>query len=451
MKCLTAVWLLTVVSCQSILNGGTEDEIFQEVSTEIMASDPLLFHVYATKNGNDLKAAKPIYAAKLTVKQSLERASDLLAKAKKCRAKQRDFNLDLESAIFYLEHTLERDSFVLHHYPFASDHGIHLDVMTHFSNKKVSSKKEVESYLEELRVIDQRFKELIDELEIRRKNGFVAPSNILKSVKLTCDSIVLIPIDENPIYSTYFQNLNSIGLLEPTKKDAYIESCKEVLLESVIPAYVRLSNYLAQLEETSLNVVGVWRFPQGDEFYQHCLRWHAGLDLSVDSIYSVAKSELREAKKHQASSSSTGQMQTNIEFPKETHNFRIMLPTNAHKLGYGLHLHPEGGRNRIATAKLIVDIGIHQKRWLREQAVQFLTSKTNVELAQAERIVNQSISNPGLIGSEKIGQLVIKKLREEHSNLSDSEFDKAIRQHGALPLSVLIESFSKDIQQTTEN
>ncbi|MCB9190588.1 MAG: DUF885 family protein [Flavobacteriales bacterium] len=437
---------LMVLSCGSLVNRGSEQQLFDEVLNEVMYSDPLLFHTMATDTSLIVPESAVIGRGKFDYAQMKIGASEYLNDASKMNDRNQHFEPELETLIWYLENVIEREKFALHHYPISSIHGVHLDIPEHFVKRKIRTRNDVESYLEDLTAVDQQFKELIDELELRRVTGFTAPSTTLRQARLVCDRIVLLPAEENPIYVSYERSLNSIGLLEPNKKDEYLAKCREILMDRIIPSFVRLSNYLAQLEETATSVAGVWQLKDGKAFYSHCLQWYCGMDVHPDSLYQTAKRELQlidrtaplnagdSTRTLKTSSASFGLISAN-------HQFRKLLPCISHERGYFLYKDIKKEQyelaNRNATVKLLVDLGIHHKRWIREQAIQFILDNTQLELSDAESIVDISISLPGLMAAEKIGELVLSRLKKEHPELSDEKFEEHITEFGPLPLSVV--------------
>jgi uncharacterized protein (DUF885 family) len=447
------VFGLLVMACGSI-NRSSEEQLFDAVLSEVMYSDPLLFHTIATDTSLVIPESVIIQRPKVDYAQMNASASEYLNAASKLRSRNCQSEADLRKLDWYLERVIDREKFALHHYPISSLNGAHLDIVTHFVQRKIRTRNDVEAYLEDLAAIDQHFKHLIDELELRRVNGFTAASATLKRARLVCDRIVLLPPEENPIYVAYEQDLNRIGLLEPSKKDEYLAECREILLDRIIPSYVRLSNYIAQLEETATSVAGVWQLKDGEAFYSHCLQWYCGMDVPLDSIYQTAKSELAliEASTQLVAADTLitpSSDEISMIHPSANYQFRKLLPCIAHKSGatlYKVLTHEQTSQaNRIATVKLLVDLGIHHKRWIREQAVQFILDNTHMEQAEAESIVDISISVPGLIAVEKIGQLELSKLKNDHPELQNEEFEKQITEFGPLPLRVLKKMLRKDL------
>ncbi len=96
------------------------------------------------------------------------------------------------------------------------------------------------------------------------------------------------------------------------------------------------------------------------------------------------------------------------------------------------------------AGRLVVDTGLHAKRWSREQAIQYFRENTLMSELDIAREIDRYISNPGQATSYKIGQLKILELRAKaRTALGDRfdlrEFHEVVLGNGAVPLDVLEE------------
>jgi uncharacterized protein (DUF885 family) len=102
---------------------------------------------------------------------------------------------------------------------------------------------------------------------------------------------------------------------------------------------------------------------------------------------------------------------------------------------------------RFRAVRLVVDTGIHEMGWTREQAVEYFRAHAPEEsLAEVDRY----ISWPGQALSYKMGQLKILELRKEAEKKSGAKFDMRdfhdmILRDGVLPLELLGEQGEKYI------
>lgn len=94
------------------------------------------------------------------------------------------------------------------------------------------------------------------------------------------------------------------------------------------------------------------------------------------------------------------------------------------------------------AVRLVVDSGLHHKRWTRQQAIDYtLANKPDTE-PQARRDIDRYIVMPGQATAYKVGQLEILRLREQARAQLGARFDiksfhDMVLGSGAVPLDVL--------------
>ncbi len=104
------------------------------------------------------------------------------------------------------------------------------------------------------------------------------------------------------------------------------------------------------------------------------------------------------------------------------------------------------------AARLVVDTGIHHKRWTRAQAIQWLKDNTPNPDGDIAKAIERYIVYPGQATAYAIGMLEILKLRTEAKQQLGDKFDirafhDAILQSGAVPLDVLGETIHSFVAQ----
>lgn len=105
--------------------------------------------------------------------------------------------------------------------------------------------------------------------------------------------------------------------------------------------------------------------------------------------------------------------------------------------------------------RLVVDTGVHEKHWSRQQMVDYFHRYTAMDEPNVQTEVDRYIAWPGQALGYKLGQLEILKLREEAKTKLGYKFDvrafhDAVLVNGALPLDVLDEQIGAWIQANQE-
>ena len=96
----------------------------------------------------------------------------------------------------------------------------------------------------------------------------------------------------------------------------------------------------------------------------------------------------------------------------------------------------------LRAIRLVLDTGIHDKHWTREQAVAFFRAHSSAADAEVQSETDRYIAWPGQALAYKVGQLTILRLRDEARQALGSRFDlRAFHDEvlgaGALPMDVL--------------
>ena len=90
--------------------------------------------------------------------------------------------------------------------------------------------------------------------------------------------------------------------------------------------------------------------------------------------------------------------------------------------------------------RLVVDTGLHHKRWTREQAIDHMTAATGFARPRVQREIERYCASPGQACSYKIGHLAWTRARQKAQQALGPKFDLRdfhdILKEGAMPLTI---------------
>ena len=123
-----------------------------------------------------------------------------------------------------------------------------------------------------------------------------------------------------------------------------------------------------------------------------------------------------------------------------------LMPTNADNIG---RLTAELFR----AVRLVVDTGIHHKRWTREEAIEYMLPNTGMAESDVIAEVERYIVLPGQATAYKVGMMKILELREKAMDRLGDKFDlrdfhDVVLKNGAVPLDILERLVDEYIETT---
>ena len=149
-------------------------------------------------------------------------------------------------------------------------------------------------------------------------------------------------------------------------------------------------------------------------------------------------------------------------------NFRKFSTYQAYTEGWGLYSEllpkeigfyedPYSDFGRLAmelwrSCRLVVDTGIHSKKWTREQGIDYYKQNTPNAESDAIKMVERHIVLPGQATAYKVGMNKILELRSLAQNELEEDFDlrefhDLLLKDGAMPLSILEERVKNWIEE----
>ena len=193
-----------------------------------------------------------------------------------------------------LTENIEGEKWRHYSYPINQMFGFHSGFPSFMINKHlVTNEQDALDYLDRLSKFEIKLRQTIENLRIRAEKDIIIPDFVFAHFYSDCKNIIG---DKNSLADNIFINdledkLDTVSIAQETKNEI-IDRAKSIIKESVIPAYEELVEYIHELEEFTTHTAGVWRFKDGDEFYQYRLKRITTTDMTPDEVFDLGISEV---------------------------------------------------------------------------------------------------------------------------------------------------------------
>jgi uncharacterized protein (DUF885 family) len=499
--------------------------------------------------------------------------------------------LSLDILQWWVEDVLDGYRFIYHTYPITQRSGIHIDLLDFMVNThRVDDLRGARHYVKRVAQFDTAFDQVQKSLQVREKKGIVAPIFAIEYALGDMAAFVETKPTENILYVHLKSKLEKLEDIEEAEKDRLLASLSDEIEHTVYPAYRTLIAYLTEQKAVATTDAGVWKLPDGEEYYAYKLRSNTTTDMSADRIHELGlrevgriQAEMRdileseglpaediqasmnmlneqerflypdtdegreqiladfqsiideidagserflgvlppvgvkvaripEFKEAKASGayydsppwdlSEPGTLFVNLrdmsEIPKfgmrtlayhetipghhvqgsiahtleNVPTFRRVIPFTAYAEGWALYAeklaveqgYQDDPYDRLGyltseifrAVRLVVDTGIHAKRWTREQAIEYMLANTGMPEKEVISEIERYIVDPGQACAYKVGELKILELRDRAMDRLGEQFDlKAFHDvvlcSGEMPLSILEQQVDRYISSVLQS
>jgi len=183
-----------------------------------------------------------------------------------------------------------------HNYPVNQMHGGHTMIASFLINQhQIDNQSDAEAYISRLKGVPEYLNQLERALEIRAEKGIIAPRFVFPHVLSGSKNIIRgAPFDSGEDSAIWADFKRKVELLEIESKDKNLlwSDARQALLTRVKPAYEKLIIYIAQLETKADSRDGVWKFPQGEQYYNNALARTTTTGMTAEQIHELGLKEV---------------------------------------------------------------------------------------------------------------------------------------------------------------
>lgn len=193
--------------------------------------------------------------------------------------------------------TLEGMRWYDYGYAFNQMYGTHSGIPTFLLNQhKIDNEADARAYLARLQSIPTKLDPVIE----RSKNSFdkgIAPpkfvyGHLLRDIgNITSGAPFEPDADLNVMLENFRNKVDALDLSESVRETLYADAIT-AMVETVGPAYRRLEAEMRRQQAAATTDDGVWKLPDGADYYAYRLKLMTTTDLSADEIHNIGLREV---------------------------------------------------------------------------------------------------------------------------------------------------------------
>ena len=184
-----------------------------------------------------------------------------------------------------------------HGYTYTQMRGAHASLPTFMlNNHKIKDVEDAESYLTRLETIHEPLDEYTRQAKAKFEKGIAPPKFVYDFVIESSQNIMSgMPIadsgDLNLLLNDFKTKVDKIEIDEDRRAALY-ERASKAILTSLAPAYERIIAEMTRQKDSASMDDGVWKLPDGDDYYAWRLKEMTTIDMSATAIHDLGLSEV---------------------------------------------------------------------------------------------------------------------------------------------------------------
>ncbi len=195
---------------------------------------------------------------------------------------------------WFLEDQIRGHAFMYYDYPVSHFlTGVQNQLVLFFTDlHPVRNKQEAEDYIARLWLVDEKFAQLIEGLQLRQDAGVILPKFIIQWTMNDINGLAGRAAKLTPFYTALEGKIAAVNSLDDNQKASLLSEADAAIEGSVLPAYHGLNDFLEAQLSIATDKVGAWQLPDGDAYYKFALQHHTTTDMTPAEVHNLGLQEL---------------------------------------------------------------------------------------------------------------------------------------------------------------
>lgn len=194
----------------------------------------------------------------------------------------------------FLVQETSREQWRYHSYPVNQLKGVQSELPRFMTAlHRLQDKTDVEHYISRLGQFKQVFADVVTDLSIRRDKGVVPPQFVIDKVLTEITNFTAVPVEQHMLYTHLVKTMSALTDIDASEQKRLEDEAKQAIADSVYPGYQQLAVALQSLRSVATDDAGVWKLPDGDNYYRFLLKEQTTTDLTAAQIHQLGVAEVR--------------------------------------------------------------------------------------------------------------------------------------------------------------
>lgn len=169
--------------------------------------------------------------------------------------------------------------------------GVQSNMPLNMSLYEFYSAKDVDDYLVLMDQLDDYFDYCLDYEAFRTDEGYGMSDGAIDDAVEQCEEF-LAHTDDNYLITTFDHRVDALDGLSDTERASYKDQNRNIVLNSVIPAYQTMINELNNLKGKGTDLGGICNYEGGKEYYEYIVSHKTGSSKSIAEMKTLLEGVL---------------------------------------------------------------------------------------------------------------------------------------------------------------
>ena len=195
---------------------------------------------------------------------------------------------------FMSQFVVDGERFLYHSFPVNQMFGIQSSLPNFMVDQHViDDQTGARHYLARLQQFDDKFAQVIEGLRLREQRGILPPQFAVQKVLKQMREFIDHAPAEHLLASHFAERMQALeDQLDASKRAQLQAEVNAAVADDVYPAYRELIAYLESIAAKATSNDGVWRLPDGDEYYASQVAFHTSTEMTPEQIHQIGLQEV---------------------------------------------------------------------------------------------------------------------------------------------------------------